>query len=323
LFGLLTFDARKPQLRDGFEMTVPIWLPTRAMRGLIEATNDAIIITTASDLDRPGPRIVYVNPAFTALSGYRADEAVGGCPRMLQGPGTDRRASGRIRAALTAGQPAREELLNYTKHGDAYWLDIAIVPLIGDDGSIEYFGAIERDVTDQRLYSDRLERLAHEDVLTGIGNRAALQRHMAALVQEGDAAETVPYFLLIDLDGFKAINDSLGHQAGDRILQCFAAHAVSHMRRDDFIVRLGGDEFVLILDGYTRDEALRLAERIVATLSSMPAEGAAQVGASIGLTAFARREGLDAVFARADAALYEAKAAGRGVVRVAAGAVAI
>lgn len=105
------------------------------------------------------------------------------------------------------------------------------------------------------------------------------------------------------------------HPAGDEILRQFAAHATAHLRRSDFIARLGGDEFVLLLQGYSAQEAVDLGERLVATLHAMPAAGAARIGASIGVTAVEWNEALEPVYARADAALYAAKAAGKGVVR--------
>jgi diguanylate cyclase (GGDEF)-like protein/PAS domain S-box-containing protein len=292
------------------------WLAPQAMRQLIETVSDAIVVTKANALDRPGPEIVYVNPAFCSISGYDPDEVIGRSPRILQGPGTDPRALGRIRAALDAGQPCREEVLNYTKAGTPYWLDIHIVPLLGDDGAVEYFAAIERDVTEQRTNAERLQRLAHEDVLTGVGNRAALADKLHSLWGDGPRPLHRPHFLLIDLDGFKAINDTLGHPAGDEILRQFAAHAVAHLRRDDFVARLGGDEFVLLLQGYLEKEALGLGERIIASLRTMPAAGAGRIGASIGITAVGWNEALATVYARADSALYAAKAAGKGVVRV-------
>ena len=145
-----------------------------ALLDLIEATNDAILITSASDIKRPGPRILYANEAFCKISGYSRDEVLGKTPRILQGPGTCKRALGRIAIALKAGQECQEELLNYARDGTPYWLAIHIVPLHDESGKIQFFGAIERDVTAKRTAFEHLERLAHEDILTGIGNRTAL-----------------------------------------------------------------------------------------------------------------------------------------------------
>ena len=123
------------------------------------------------------------------------------------------------------------------------------------------------------------------------------------------------YFLMIDLDGFKAVNDTLGHRSGDVILQHFAAHVISMLRRDDFVARLGGDEFVVILCGYNEKEALGVAEKIAGNLKQMAIAGSELVGASVGLTRFMPGEGFGPVAEAADAALYEAKRVGKGVVR--------
>lgn len=289
-------------------------MPMRALRALIESTNDAIVITDADELDEPGPKIVYANPAFCRLAGYTAEEIIGLTPRILQGPGTDHVALRRIRAALEAGQECREEVLNYSKDGRPYWLDMHIVPLADDDGVVRYFGSIERDVTDRRRDIERLHRLASEDTLTGLANRAALQKYMSALASSSPH-DGPQYFLMIDLDGFKAVNDTLGHRSGDEILQHFAAYVIAMLRRDDFVARLGGDEFVVILSGYDPKEALGVAEKIAGNLKQKAIAGSELVGASVGLTRFMAGERFEPVAERADAALYEAKRAGKGVVR--------
>jgi len=287
-----------------------------ALLDLIEATNDAILITSAQDLDRPGPRIIHANAAFCKISGYTRDEVIGATPRILQGPGTCIHALGRISTALRAGLECQEELLNYARDGTPYWLDIHIVPLHDDNGIIRYFGAIERDVTAKRTAIEHLERLALEDILTGIGNRAALQQHMANIARAPDATAEAHCMLLFDLDGFKDINDTLGHIAGDKILRHFAGYVASTLRRDDFLARLGGDEFVAILRGYKPEAARRLAEQVVSNLASMQISGADKIAVSVGMTFFQPGESLETVTARADTALYRAKGAGKGTVRV-------
>lgn len=287
-----------------------------ALLDLIEATNDAILITSASDLDRPGPRIIYANKAFCKISGYEREEVIGKTPRILQGPGTSQQALSRIAEALRLGQECQEELLNYSRDGTPYWLDIHIVPLHDELGTIRYFGAIERDVTDKRTETEHLERLALEDILTGIGNRAALERHFEDLAQTRGATTETPCMLLFDLDGFKEINDSLGHMAGDQILRHFAGYVASTLRRDDFLARLGGDEFVAILQGQKPDEARIFAERVVSNLASMKVSGADKIGVSVGMTFFHPGDAMEKVIAAADTALYRAKDAGKGQVRV-------
>lgn len=120
--------------------------PIFSFAEIIGAANDIIIVTTA-DLDMPGPTIVYVNAAFTKLTGYSAQEALGHSPRMLQGPGTSRMAIRAIGIALRAGMATRQTVLNYGKSGEEYWLDLKIMPLRDSAGAITHFAAIQREVT--------------------------------------------------------------------------------------------------------------------------------------------------------------------------------
>ncbi len=123
---------------------------------IVENANDVIVVTRATPTFGVGPEIVYVNQAFTDLTGYSADEVIGQTPRLLQGPGTSKETTARIRIALERGEPIRTEILNYTKTGTEYWIDLNIVPLRNGDGELTHFVAIERDLTAQkRLQADR------------------------------------------------------------------------------------------------------------------------------------------------------------------------
>ena len=256
------------------------FLPNSVLMALIEATNDAILITSADQLDGSGSVIHYANPAMCRISGYAKEEIVGKTPRILQGPGTSRQGLDRIRTAIKQGRDCHEELLNYSKDGKPYWLDIHIVPLHDDAGKIQFFGAIERDITEKKTVAEQLERLALADILTGLGNRAALLKHMAELPPINDDHCEPHCMLLFDLDGFKGINDTFGHLAGDEILRHFAAYVASSLRRDDFMARLGGDEFIVILKMYDQNESRAFADHVIMNLASMKVAGAEKIGVS-------------------------------------------
>ena len=212
-------------------------------RQIAETANDIIIVTTPN-LEPPGPTILYVNPAFTNLTGHSAADAIGQTPRILQGPGTSRATLDLIRATLTAGGAVHEKILNYAKCGAPYWLDLRIVPLRDAAGAIIHFAAIERDVTMDKRRLDELEYIADRDTLTGIPNRRAFLR---GLEEEIEAAETRraaaqgPCLALIDIDHFKKVNDERGHLIGDAVLFATAdppdreypphGHAGPHRRR--------------------------------------------------------------------------------------------
>ena len=133
----------------------------RLLRAAVEASGEAILITSA-DLDEPGPRIEYANPAFTRMTGYEAAEVVGRSPRFLQGPGTEREPLARARAALEAGDAFQGEALNYRKDGSTYVVEWLITPVRGADGHITHWVATQRDITERRAYEERQALMVRE-----------------------------------------------------------------------------------------------------------------------------------------------------------------
>lgn len=131
----------------------------RLIDAALSRQNDIVMITTAGSPDQPGgPRMIYVNDAFERVTGYARSEALGRSPRMLQGPGTDRAQLDRIREALEKRQPVRGDVLNYTKSGSPYWLELDITPLLDDEGHCTHFVAVERDITERRQRDSELRR---------------------------------------------------------------------------------------------------------------------------------------------------------------------
>jgi PAS domain S-box-containing protein len=131
----------------------------RLLAASVAQLNDVVMITEATDLDEPGPRMVFVNDAFERLTGWRRDEVLGRSPRMLQGPKSDRAELGRIGAALRRSEPVHAELVNYTKSGSEYWVEFDIVPIVDRSGRSTHHVAIERDITERRRTEDGLLRL--------------------------------------------------------------------------------------------------------------------------------------------------------------------
>ncbi len=153
------------------------------LRNAVARLNDIVVITEGEPIAAPGPRIVFVNEAFERLTGYSAREALGQTPRMLQGPGSDQAALDRIRAALAARQPVREELLNYTKDGRPLWMEVDIVPLADDRGRYTHWIAVERDVTARKQFESELRRFS------GMLQRTA--EAAQAIVRQQTVEETV------------------------------------------------------------------------------------------------------------------------------------
>lgn len=134
---------------------------TGLLLAAVQASREAILITSA-ELDEPGPRIEYVNPAFTRMTGYEAREVLGASPRILQGPTTDRAVLDRMRAALRAGEPFQGEAVNYRKDGSAYTVEWLITPVHGDDGRIAHWVSAQRDVSERREAEERQGLLVRE-----------------------------------------------------------------------------------------------------------------------------------------------------------------
>jgi len=182
-------------------------------------------------------------------------------------------------------------------------------------GSLEVLaGQVALGLENIALTED-LRRRASSDPLTGLANRPALVDHMAAALDRAAAREHVFAVLLVDLDGFKAVNDTFGHATGDALLVAVAGRLLDVARSQDTVARIGGDEFVVLLDGVTSEQgAVQVAQRILVTLSQPYAlePGEVSVGASIGITVRSTETRPDELLSEADAAMYAAKNGGKG-----------
>jgi diguanylate cyclase (GGDEF)-like protein/PAS domain S-box-containing protein len=291
-------------------------LSLEQFRQLVDGARDVIVVTEATPLDEPGPRIVYVNEAFTRLTGYSPAEAIGQSPRFLQKPGlTDEETVHDVRRSLDLGEPFDGPILNFAKDGTPYWLDMHIFPLRDADGTVTHFAAIERDVTARTLRELELRSEANTDPLTGLFNRRGLD-HRVRSAWENNRASTNAV-ILIDLDTFKQVNDHHGHAVGDEVLTCLAQVMLGSLRDTDYPIRLGGDEFALVLLDTDWSEASAVAERVrreltrILATADLPAT-TASAGVATGLNS-----PLTDTMHAADTALRDAKAAGRDRVALA------
>lgn len=282
---------------------------------IVANANDAVVVTLADQLDEPGPKIVYVNEAYTRLSGYQPEEVIGRSPRFMQGPGTDPEARRSIREALAAGRPVRARMLNYGKNAREYWVDMNIMPLYDKQGRITHFAAIQRDVTADVKREEELLSLATTDDLTGAKNRRHFMER-AELEVHRLRRHGVPFSLaLLDLDHFKNVNDTYGHPAGDDVLREAVNRWQNGRRPFDTLGRLGGEEFALLLPGADGDAAMTVAERLRAAIADTPFQtvaGPVNVTVSIGVAEAENDDrSIDGTLGRADEALYQSKKAGR------------
>lgn len=289
----------------------------------ISGLNDIVLITQASQIDLPGPRIVFVNDAFERHTGYSRDEVLGQTPRMLQGPLTQRTELDRIRLAMQNAQPVRCELINYKKNGDPFWIELEIVPVDYFSRGLTHWVSVARDITERKAAEDEIEHLAFYDALTQLPNRQLLMDRLARVLKHSAGHAEIGALMFLDLDHFKALNDTQGHAKGDLLLQQVALRLAGCVRVSDTVARLGGDEFVVMLENLGDDPAIAVSkansvgEKILATLSEpYDLAGYQHHGTcSIGITSFSQHhESMGDLLKQADLAMYQAKAAGRNAI---------
>lgn len=274
---------------------------------------DAAAIFSETDLSG---RITYVNDQFCNLFGYQRDELLGANHRLLnsgQHPGEFFDAMWRT---IVQGQIWKGEICNRAKDGTLHWVDTTLVPVIDDaTGQIERYLAIRFDVSEKRRLLHSLQWRVGHDVLTGLPNRTYLSDLLDQAL-EFSRVENLPLAVcMLDLDGFKAVNDGYGHASGDRLLIEVAKRLHSIARGDDVVARLAGDEFVLVLRHVRGMEELYAALTRVLIAVSMPyaIDGKGiKVFASIGVTLFPwDNEDAETLLRHADQAMYVAKQSGR------------
>jgi len=287
---------------------------------LAQSTNDVIVVTAATPLGPPGPIIVYVNPAFTALTGYNDDEVIGQSTRLLHGPKTDPQTVAAVRAAMETQRPIRVELLNYSRDGEEFWIDTHIVPLRDAHGRVTHFATIGRDLTATKRLQLELRLMASTDPLTGLLNRRRFLEQAESDFQRSQRYQHELAVVMLDIDHFKAINDSHGHFAGDQVLVAMSRATENLLRNTDNLGRWGGEEFVILMPETPLAGAAILAERLRVELARLAVDttgGALRFTVSAGVAA---RGGCDAgitdILQRADSALYAAKHDGRNRIQV-------
>lgn len=294
----------------------------RIFRSLVENTNDVIMVLDATPLEQGGPFIVYVNPAFERLMGYRAEEVMGQNPKILQGRDTDDKTRYKLRQAMREGKSIRTQILNYDKFGHELWLDINMVPLFDEQGDLAYYAAIERDLTEHKRLQSHLESMANTDSLTGLLNRQAFMHRAEKEFSRARRYARPLSAVMIDVDHFKSINDRYGHAAGDRVLQEVSAICQSSLRGSDTLGRIGGEEFVLLLPDTPQSNAIFVAERMREQLARTPIDLDGIVlstTASFGVASLCEADvNFNSMLERADEAMYHAKHDGRNKVKCAA-----
>jgi diguanylate cyclase (GGDEF)-like protein/PAS domain S-box-containing protein len=299
-------------------------LRTRA----IESSLNAILIV---DLTKQGLPIIYVNAAYERITGYKAREAVGRNSEFLLADDLEQPEVHAIRSAVREHREWHGVLRTYRKDGRLFWSELHIAPVRDEQGVTGHYVAVLNDITAARVQTEQLAYQANFDALTGLANRSLLLDRLGqAIVNSSRRGDRIAV-LFIDLDGFKLINDTLGHDAGDELLKQIAERLKASIRQSDTVARLGGDEFVILLLNQEAGEARNgqehnapripietfitgLTQKLLAGIgqSMLIEEQDVRVSGSIGISLFPQ-DGTDAetLLKNADIAMYRAKELGR------------
>ena len=283
------------------------------MDDIYRAAVDAAAIFSETDLSG---RITYVNEQFCSISGYGREELLGANHRILNSGLHEPEFFLEMWRALVAGRVWKGEICNRAKDGSLYWVDSTMVPLIDpQSGKVHKYVSIRFDVTEKRQLLHTLQWRVGHDVLTGLPNRAYLSDLLNQALAFSRREEIPLAVCMLDLDGFKAVNDGYGHAAGDLLLMEVAQRLQGILRAGDSVARLSGDEFVLILRHIDGSAPLHAAlQRILHTLAApyLIRERSLSLSASIGVTLFPQDdEDADTLVRHADQAMYVAKQRGR------------
>jgi diguanylate cyclase (GGDEF)-like protein/PAS domain S-box-containing protein len=268
--------------------------------------------------------ILRVNQAFIAATGYQAIEVLGLTPRFLRSGRHDAQFYSAMWQTLRQTGAWQGEIWNRHKNGEIIPYYLSIWAVKNPEDKVTHFIATHIDLSQNKLAADEIERLAFYDPLTGLPNRRLLQDRLKQALVASERSCQRGALLFIDLDNFKSLNDSLGHDIGDLLLKNVAERLSSCVRLEDTVARLGGDEFVVVLENLSAFayEAENIAEnigkKILAALSQayLLEIHYYRSTSSIGATFFlGQQQSLDELLKQADIAMYQAKNAGRNAMR--------
>ena len=257
----------------------------------------------------------FANKPFTEFFGFTAETILGRHLREVVGEEAYREIEGYFEQVLR-GYPVIYQRIRKLADGESRYLEVKLLPHIGDQGNILGCFAVTTDITEHKLAEERIQRVAHHDSLTGLPNRLLFNDRLNQAISFAKRDSRQFGLLYLDLDKFKPVNDTLGHIAGDELLQSAAERIRRQVRESDTVARVGGDEFTVILpDIARREEAETVARKVIAALAAPFQLGnqkqSVEIGTSIGIAIYpADARDADALVKAADAAMYSAKQAG-------------
>jgi len=283
----------------------------RQAAAVFESTREGLMVTD------PEKRIVRINPAFTAITGYAEEEVLGKKPEILRSGRHGKAFYQEMWDGITRDGHWQGEVWNRRKNGETYPELMSIDVIKDSAGNLCNYVSVFSDISKLISTQAELDFLAHHDALTRLPNRLLLLSRLQHAMERAQRDEKFLALLMIDLDRFKDINDSFGHVAGDELLQLVSAKLQADLRGIDTVCRFGGDEFALLLEDISgTGDAAHVANTIIQNLSEpcrLSNGVEVRIGASVGISIYPGQEATpEILLQQADAALYQAKMAGRG-----------
>ena len=287
--------------------------PSKLQKALLKANDKLIIFTSILDkyvvsaTTGKDSVILEVSSAFSTSSGYTKGELIGQPMSIIYHPDTPKAYLTNLWKTILSNKEWHGEIKNRKKDGSEFWLEQNIISVQNDEGAIESFISVGEDITTKK----ELEALSSIDKLTGILNRRKLDESLEHEVEVAKRHSTNLALIIVDIDHFKNVNDTYGHQLGDLVLSEVSNIITQAIRKSDIFGRFGGEEFLIICPQTTQEEAFVLAEKLRMSIANYIFEEIGHITISLGISQFANDEETEHLIKNADIALYEAKNSGR------------
>lgn len=272
---------------------------------VVEQIDDSVMIT-----DKTG-NITYVNYAFCEHTGFSKEEVLGNNPRILKSGKHDQDFYKNLWKIILHGNVFRFTIINRKKNGDIFYENKTITPLKDDKENITGFVSSGKDVTLETMMHQNMERIATIDNLTGIYNRHKFEEIFALEAERSRRFSQPLSLILIDIDHFKSVNDTYGHDIGDEVLKHLVKVVQENIRKIDIFARWGGEEFLVLSPGTDLENLQILAEKLRLAVGNASFRDVNHVTISLGLSALREEDTFSKLFKRADRGLYHAKEHGR------------
>lgn len=289
---------------------------------------------TISDFTKPDNPLIYINPAFEVMTGYKSEEVINKNCRYLQGDSRNQPELDVLRKAISDGQSCLVTLRNYRKNGSMFWNELSLSPIVNSNGSVTHYLGVQRDVTSRVLLEESIRRenkglksnigmleyMVQIDPLTGLYNRRFLDKKIDILWGNAILNKENIAIFMVDFDHFKSFNDIYGHQAGDEALKEIAKQLnKSFAKSTDFVARYGGEEFIILTVGMNEESAKKYAEAIVQRVSDLKIPhkksetGFLTVSLGCYIASPSNNQPPQLAIGQADKALYKSKKSGRNI----------